>query len=170
MKFFDNAQESEIWTYGTGLAPQVIRAKKGDVLQVTLDNQLGEATTLHRHGVRVENKDDGVPGITQEKAVAPGETYQYTVPLYDAGTYRFHTHIDTMGQIGRGLYGIIIVEDDKLPAHDQERLRALKDYRLDEEGRLIQRFGTMGQKTHGGYLGNVMTINNIPFPTFEATP
>jgi len=169
VKFFDNGAETEIWTYGTGLAPLVIRAQKDDVLEVTLDNQLPEETTLHRHGVRVPHSEDGVPGITQEP-VAPGETYTYTVPLRDAGTYRFHTHIDTMGQIGRGLYGIIVVEDDDLPAHDTERLRALKDYRLDEAGRLLQQFGTMGQKTHGGYLGNVMTISNIPSPRFEVVP
>lgn len=138
-------------------------------MKITLDNQLDEETTLHWHGVRIPHREDGVPGITQNP-VAPGDTYTYTVPLYDAGTYWFHTHIDTMGQIGRGLYGIIIVEDDDLPAHDDERLRALKDYRLDEQGCLLQQFGTMGQKMHGGYLGNVMTISNIPSPIFEVTP
>lgn len=28
VKFFDNGAETEIWSYGTGLAPLVIRAKK----------------------------------------------------------------------------------------------------------------------------------------------
>lgn len=169
VKFFTNSLETEILSYGTGLAPLVIRAQKGDLLSVTLDNQLTEPTTLHRHGVRVPHSEDGVPGLTQDPVPADQE-YTYTIPLHDAGTYWFHTHIDTMGQIGRWLYGIIVVEEDELPEFDQERIWALKDYRLDEQWRLLQQFGTMSQKTHAGYLGNVMTVSNIPSPTFTVLP
>jgi len=43
---------------------------------VRLVNRLPVATTVHWHGVRVPNAQDGVAGLTQD-AVAPGGSFTY---------------------------------------------------------------------------------------------
>lgn len=43
-------------------------------------------------------------------------------------------------------------------------MRALKDYRLNEDGTLNQNFASMMDFTHGGRLGNILTVNNVRQP------
>ena len=74
------------WAYGDQLPGPVLRASAGDLLRVTLDNQLPAPTSIHWHGIALRNDMDGVPGVTQAP-IAPGGrfTYEFTVP--DPGTY-----------------------------------------------------------------------------------
>jgi FtsP/CotA-like multicopper oxidase with cupredoxin domain len=98
----------EAWTYdGTVPGPE-LRVRQGDRVEVTLINHLPVATTIHWHGLRLPAAADGVAGLTQD-AVAPGERYTYTFVARDAGTYWYHSHQETSEQIGRGLFGPLIV-------------------------------------------------------------
>jgi len=56
-----------------------------------VENGLGEATTVHWHGVRVPNAMDGVPYITQ-RPIEPERTFTYEFVLPDAGTFFYHPH------------------------------------------------------------------------------
>ncbi len=96
------------WTYGDQLPGPVLRARTGDLLRVTLDNQLPAPTSIHWHGIALRNDMDGVPGVTQAP-IAPGSrfTYEFTVP--DPGTYFYHPHVGV--QLDRGLYGVLLVDD-----------------------------------------------------------
>jgi FtsP/CotA-like multicopper oxidase with cupredoxin domain len=78
-------------------------------VRVTLINRLPAATTIHWHGVRVPNAEDGVAGITQD-AVPAGGTYTYDFVAKDAGTFWYHSHQDTFQQVPRGLFGALVVE------------------------------------------------------------
>jgi FtsP/CotA-like multicopper oxidase with cupredoxin domain len=71
---------------------------------------LPEETTVHWHGVRVPNAMDGVPHLTQ-RPIASGETFAYEFDLPDAGTYWYHPHLHSSAQVGRGLYGPLIIEE-----------------------------------------------------------
>ena len=93
---------------GTVPGPE-LRVVQGDRVRVTLVNRLPVATTLHWHGVRVPNAEDGVAGLTQD-AVAPGALFTYEFVAADAGTYWYHSHQDTGNQIAAGLFGALIVE------------------------------------------------------------
>ena len=93
---------------GTVPGPE-LRVVQGDRVRVTLVNRLPVATTLHWHGVRVPNAEDGVAGLTQD-AVAPGASFTYEFVAADAGTYWYHSHQDTGNQIAAGLFGALIVE------------------------------------------------------------
>ncbi len=116
---------AQTWSYGAVPAP-VIRLKRGDTLDATLENTLPEATSIHWHGVALRNDMDGVPGITQEPLTAGG-SYRYTFAAPDAGTYWFHPHVGT--QLDRGLYGALIVEDPQEPlAYDDEWVVILDDW------------------------------------------
>lgn len=85
-----------------------IEADQGDILQVTVKNDMAIATTIHWHGISQQNSNDqdGVPSITQYP-ILPGETYEYRFKLHDSGTFWWHAH----GGTARldGLYGAVIV-------------------------------------------------------------
>src|SRR5699024_8804376 len=71
----------QTWAYGEAVPGPTLRATAGDLLRVTLDNQLPADTTVHWHGVRLRQQADGVPGLTQDP-VRTGESflYEFTAP------------------------------------------------------------------------------------------
>ena len=88
-----------------------IRAKKGQLVQVTLINDnVTDGVTLHWHGVDVPNAEDGVAGITQD-AVQPGHTFVYRFVAQDAGTYWYHSHQVSHEQVKNGLFGAFVVTE-----------------------------------------------------------
>ena len=64
------------WAYADSVPGPTLRASAGDLLRVTLDNQLPADTTVHWHGVRLRPEADGVPGLTQDP-VRTGENFLY---------------------------------------------------------------------------------------------
>ncbi len=105
------------WTFNGSVPGPVLRVAKGDRLRVTLVNHLPEATSIHWHGIRVPNAEDGVAGITQD-AVGPGRSYVYEFIASDAGTFWYHSHQDPYNQIPRGLFGALVVEPQASPVRE----------------------------------------------------
>ena len=97
-----------------------IRAKVGDTVEVFLQNNLQSPTTIHWHGVKVPWEMDGVTWLQQP--VAAGATFTYRFVVETAGTFWYHPHFDTESQVDAGLYGMLIVEDPREPAVDDEVL------------------------------------------------
>lgn len=97
------------YTYNGTVPGPELRVTQGDRVRVTLLNELPVATTLHWHGVRVPNAEDGVAGLTQD-AVPPGQSFSYEFVANDAGTFWYHSHQDTGNQIPAGLFGPLVVE------------------------------------------------------------
>ena len=64
---------------------------EGKTFNVIVDNQTQVPTAIHWHGLLVPNRDDGVPGVTQNP-ILPGHSMQYTFPLVQSGTYWMHSH------------------------------------------------------------------------------
>lgn len=121
---------TEVWTYNGQLPGPVIRANVGDRLTVRLTNALPEPTTIHWHGVRVPVEMDGLT------PVKPGETYEYSFELRDAGTFWYHPHVNSSAQVGFGLYGAIVVEDATQPPLGDDLVMVLSDASIDEAGNL----------------------------------
>ncbi|GAA3310193.1 hypothetical protein GCM10020295_76600 [Streptomyces cinereospinus] len=114
------------WAYGDTLPGKEVRITAGDVLDLTLANHLGEATTLHSHGVRMRCDMDGVPGLTQP-SIQPGADFRYRFAVPHPGTYWLHSHSGM--QLDRGLYAPLIVEDPKEPlSYDKEWVVVLDDW------------------------------------------
>lgn len=120
------------WSYGGQLPGREIRVRRGDLLSVSLHNNLPDATTIHWHGVALRNDMDGVPDLTQRAIGSRGDfRYEFTVP--NTGTFFFHPHVGV--QLDRGLYAPLIVEDPDAPdAYDTELVVVLDDW-LDGLGR-----------------------------------
>lgn len=148
-----------IWGYD-GLVPgPMLRTKQGEAFAVDLVNQLPQPTTIHWHGIRIDNAMDGVAGLTQP-AVKRNERFAYRFTPPDAGTYWYHPHSRTWEQLARGLYGAFIVEEEKPPAVDQDQILIFDDWRLERDGRIHERsLGSMHDISHAGRLGNVLTLN-----------
>ena len=62
-----------------------------DSFDIRLHNKLDEPTLLHWHGLTPPWRQDGVPDLSQ-KALPPGQTYDYAFPLTSAGTHWMHSH------------------------------------------------------------------------------
>ena len=125
------------WTYNGSVPGPLIRARVGDRVIVHFKNRLPEATTIHWHGLRVPNDMDGAPGMTQDPVESGGD-FRYEFTVKDAGTYWYHPHIDSSAQVGRGLYGPIVVEDPNDPKEfGDELVLVLSDIGLAESGELL---------------------------------
>jgi FtsP/CotA-like multicopper oxidase with cupredoxin domain len=109
----------EVWTYNGTVPGPELRVTEGDRVRITLINHLPASTSIHWHGLRLPNAEDGVVGITQN-AVAPGSTYTYEFVVKDPGTFWYHSHQDTQNQVPRGLYGALVVEPKQGPYYDRD--------------------------------------------------
>ncbi|MDE5448269.1 copper oxidase [Elizabethkingia meningoseptica] len=79
---------------------------EGDTAEIHVHNNLKkENTALHWHGVMLENKEDGIPFLTQ-KPIKPGETYVYRFKISQNGTYWYHSHQGLQEQMG--MYGMLV--------------------------------------------------------------
>ena len=93
---------TKVWAYDGTVPGAGVRVSQGSRLRRTFVNNLPRPSTIHWHGVRIENSMDGVPGLTQS-AVPPGGRFTYDFAVKDAGTFWYHPHRDSLEQLSRGL-------------------------------------------------------------------
>jgi FtsP/CotA-like multicopper oxidase with cupredoxin domain len=92
-----------------------IRVNKGDRVRAEFTNKLDETTTVHFHGVDLEDVFmDGVPFVNQTPII-PGATFAYEFTAGNAGSHMYHSHHNATDQVGRGLLGAFIVDDPSDP-------------------------------------------------------
>lgn len=166
--FDDNGSETNLWLYNNRTPGPLLKARRGEVIEVEFINGLDHPTTIHWHGVRNLNEMDGVPDLTQA-AVEPGETFTYRFPVNDAGTFWYHAHHKSWEQVARGLYGaLIVLDDDEMFENERDHLIVADDWLLDEKFQIdTPSLGSLGHWSHGGRLGNALTINGTFNPNIE---
>jgi FtsP/CotA-like multicopper oxidase with cupredoxin domain len=157
--------DTDVWCYGGRVPGPEIRVRQGEPIRITVENRLAEETTVHWHGVRIPNAMDGVPHLTQ-KAIAPGESFFYEFACPDAGTYWYHPHQRSFEQVGRGLYGPLIVEEGQAVAVDRDITWVLDDWRLLKDASISGDFGSMMDMSHNGRVGNTVTVNGRVLESF----
>ncbi len=150
--------ETNVWCYNSTVPGPEIRVRQGDRLKVEFENGLGEESTIHWHGVRLPNAMDGVPHLTQNP-VAPGEKFVYEFDAIDAGTFWYHPHQRGFEQVGRGLYGPLIIEEREPVKVDRDITWLLDDWRLRKTAEISDDFGDAHDMSHNGRVGNTVTIN-----------
>ena len=94
---------------GPVLGP-VIRLRRGDEVEMTVENALDVDTTVHWHGLLVPGDVDGGP----HQVIKSGSTWRPRLKVEQpASTAWFHPHLhhDTARQVYMGLTGLIIVDD-----------------------------------------------------------
>lgn len=98
--------------YNGQIPGPVIKVDKGATITVNLKNSIDVDTTLHSHGLRLDNAFDGVPDVTQAP-IKPGEIFSYTLTFPDEGVYWYHPHIREDYTQELGLYGNFIVNGEQ---------------------------------------------------------
>jgi FtsP/CotA-like multicopper oxidase with cupredoxin domain len=157
--------ETDVWAYNGRTPGPDIRVRQGEHIRVVVENRLSEETTVHWHGIRLPNAMDGVPHLTQ-KPIAPGENFAYEFTCPDAGTFWYHPHQRTFVQVGRGLYGALIVEEREPVLVDRDVTWVLADWRLLDDASISGDFGNMHDVSHNGRVGNTVTVNGRIPETF----
>jgi suppressor of ftsI len=140
-----------------------ILTTQGARITIRLTNHTGQPTSLHWHGIRLDNAFDGVPGVTQPQ-VPPGSTFLYMVRFPDPGVYWYHPHVREDIAQDLGVYGNILVQPAAGslygPAHREATL-LLDDILIGDDGPVPYGRDT---PTHAlmGRFGNVMLVNGEP--------
>jgi hypothetical protein len=109
--------------YGPNGVRPTIEMTEGEVLNITLKNELTTDVSLHVHGVHYNTDSDGTRH--NNSFVKPGQqrVYQWRAAVGTSGYWHYHDHVigDDEGTIGilNGLYGGLIVRKpgDPKPAH-----------------------------------------------------
>jgi len=150
--------ETRMWTYDGTVPGPIRRVRQGVPFQAVVENGLAEDTTVHWHGMRLPNTMDGVPGLTQPP-IRPGGQFTYAFTPQDAGTFWYHPHANGLEQIGRGLAGVLIVEEAEPPPFDRELVWPLSDWQLTEDAQIAPGFGNRMSAMMAGRIGNLVTID-----------
>ncbi len=141
----------------------LIRVAQGATITVRFHNRIDLPSTVHWHGVRLDNRSDGAVGVTQEP-VAPGADFVYTVHFPDAGIYWYHPHVREDVEQSLGLFGNMLVDSPDSAYYspaNRDQVLALSDL-LMQADTLIP-YGKEGPDfVLMGRLGNVLLVNGEP--------
>ncbi|CAO4167064.1 Multicopper oxidase family protein [Methylorubrum populi] len=165
------APETAVWRLGDEAAPPILRVKLGEAVRLRVENGTDKPLSLHWHGVRIVNAMDGVGGVTQPP-IKPGDSFTYDFTPPDVGSFLIRPLVvgGSSEPSGRGIAGMLIVEEASPPPVDQDIALLLQDWRLDEAG-VLQPFGQVAFAAAAGRLGSVVTVNGRPIPlSLEARP
>ena len=141
----------------------LIEVVRGSRVTVVFTNRLPQLSSVHWHGIRQDNPNDGTPGMTQP-AVPRGGEFTYRLRFPDTGIYWYHPHVREDAQQELGLYGNLLVR----PAHgdgygpvNREAVLMLDDFLASDAGMV-----PLGQEspTHAliGRFGNLLLVNGEP--------
>ena len=147
-----DGRSREILCYNGELPGPVIRAKLGQKLRVRVKNELDVPTSVHWHGQHLPGawQMDGVDGVSRPP-IAPGEEFVYEFQATPAGTHWYHSH--TGVQYGDGLFGPLIVEDEKpIGPYDREEILLINDWFVQSSEAIL----TGLTKSTGGMAGMKM--------------
>ena len=114
--------ELRMLAYNGSIPGPTLHVPQGAEITVDVRNDGDVETTVHWHGLRLENRFDGVPHETQEP-IPVGGGYSCRVQFPDAGFYWYHPHMREDFAHEMGLYGTIVVEPTDpayWPAVDRE--------------------------------------------------
>jgi FtsP/CotA-like multicopper oxidase with cupredoxin domain len=146
--------------YNGSIPGPTLHVDQGSEITVQVTNEGDVEATVHWHGLRLENRYDGVPHETQSP-IPIGGTFTYKVQFPDTGFYWYHPHIREDFGLEMGLYGTIIVEPadpSYWPPVDRQISITLDDL-LVEDGHVAP-FNRAGPNyTAMGRFGNVMLMN-----------
>jgi blue copper oxidase len=168
---FIAGKPTRTYGYSAPILGPVVRVRRGDEVEMVVENRLDAATTVHWHGLLVPGHNDGGP----QQLIKPGEHWRPVLRVdQPAATLWFHPHPhrDTARQIYMGLAGMIIVDDgsdarlglphtfglDDLPL-------VLQDREFDSDGSIEYDNKTLGALNIAyGARGDTVVVNGAIAP------
>ena len=155
--------------YNGSIPGPTLKVQQGSEVIVHVVNEGDLEATVHWHGLRLENKYDGVPHETQTPIPIGGE-FTYRIRFPDPGLYWYHPHIREDYTQEMGLYGnILVVPPDPgyWPPANRDVLLTLDDVLL-EDGKIAPFSPTETTYTAMGRFGNVLLVAGEPELTLTA--
>jgi FtsP/CotA-like multicopper oxidase with cupredoxin domain len=155
--------------YNGSVPGPTLKVQQGSEIVVHVTNNGDLDTTVHWHGLRLENKYDGVPHETQAPIPVGGE-FTCRIQFPDAGLYWYHPHIREDYTQELGLYGNILVapaDPDYWPSADRDLILTVDDL-LVEEGRIAPFSRSEISYAAMGRYGNVFLTSGDPELRLEA--
>src|SRR5439155_1073012 len=149
--------------YNGSIPGPTLKVRQGSEVIVHVTNDGDLDTTVHWHGLRLENKYDGVPHETQTPIPIGGD-FTYRIRFPDPGLYWYHPHIREDYTQEMGLYGnILVVPPDPgyWPPANRDVLLTLDDLLL-EDGKIAPFSPTETTYTAMGRFGNVLLVSSEP--------
>jgi FtsP/CotA-like multicopper oxidase with cupredoxin domain len=149
-----HGQTFTMYSYNGQYPGPLLEVSRGAEIMVRFTNHLPDSTSIHWHGIRLDNAFDGVEAVS--------DAFTYNLRFPDAGIYWYHPHIREDIQQALGLYGNILVREPG------ERIRANREQVLIVQDVLVGDSGLIpfGQEspTHAlmGRFGNVLLVNGQP--------
>jgi FtsP/CotA-like multicopper oxidase with cupredoxin domain len=155
--------------YNGSIPGPTLKVRQGSEILVHVTNHGDLDTTVHWHGLRLENRYDGVPHATQAPIPVGGE-FSYLVQFPDPGLYWYHPHIREDYAQELGLYGNILVvpaDPDYWPLVDRDLILTVDDI-LIEDGKVAPFSRTETSYAAMGRFGNVFLVAGDNDPRLEA--
>jgi FtsP/CotA-like multicopper oxidase with cupredoxin domain len=155
--------------YNGSIPGPTLRVRQGAEVVVNVTNDGDLDTTVHWHGLRLDNKYDGVPHETQ-LPIPVGGSFTYRIRFPDPGLYWYHPHIREDYTQEMGLYGNILVEPsdpDYWPRAHRDLVLTLDDVLL-EDGKIAAFSVSETSHTAMGRFGNLLLIGGQTDPVLPA--
>ena len=155
-----NGHIVKMLAYNGSIPGPIIKVQQDSEITLNFANNIDVDSTIHPHGVRLDNAFDGVPNVTQ-KAVSVGGKFSYKIKFPDAGIYWYHPHIREDYTQALGLYGNFIVEPKEQNYYspvNQEIPLFLSDILL-EDGSTAPYNKAVSNYTLMGRFGNQILVN-----------
>jgi FtsP/CotA-like multicopper oxidase with cupredoxin domain len=159
--------------YNGSIPGPTLRVAQGSEVTVQFTNETDLETTMHWHGLRLDNEFDGVPHghphHGMQAPVQPGDSFTYRVRFPDPGVYWYHPHLREDYAQEMGLYGnIIVLPSDPTYWSPVNREIAITLDDILIEGDDVAPFSRQeSNRTAMGRFGNVLLINGAPAYTLN---
>lgn len=158
---FDGENPTRAFAYNGQVPGPTLRVPQGAKVTVVFTNALPYPTSVHWHGIRLEQRFDGVVPDSQP-AVEPGGTFRYEVTFPDEGFYWYHPHMREDLQQDLGLAGAIVVEAERAgETWPTERVLVIDDAVVGSDGSMRFREDVADHALMGRY-GTTLLVNGKP--------
>ena len=159
--------------YNGSIPGPTLRVAQGSEVTVHFTNEADVETTVHWHGLRLDNRSDGVPHEHggMQAPVPSGGSHTYRLRFPDPGIYWYHPHVREDYAQELGLYGAIVVtpsEPDYWAPAARELVLVLDDVLL-KGGKVAPFSRVEPNRTAMGRYGDVMLVNGETEYTLAAS-
>lgn len=154
-------KDVQAYTFNGRIPGPVIEATEGDLLNLTFCNKLTVDTSVHKHGLILPNRYDGVPYLNAPP-IPPGACRIDKIPLVQSGTYWYHAHDADMKE-QRGMYGPIVIhpKNGERVAADHDTVIFLSDWTNERPMEVFRRLRTSDGEFYARKKNSVQSWDRV---------
>jgi FtsP/CotA-like multicopper oxidase with cupredoxin domain len=120
-----NGKSSSVFKISQPDGTSGIVTRRGARFRVRVENNIGEPSLIHWHGLTPPWQQDGVPGVSGPP-IAAGQSADYDFPLRFGGTFWMHSHQGLQEQLL--MAAPLIIHDQRDRPDEQEIVLMLADF------------------------------------------